>query len=106
MDTGDEIILNGVPYGQDLKNSSEYDIFMRSLERNHPDLVFLQMSPENFIARQRFLSHKSALKGVEDYDVKAIDNLNPQTPYTWEECVVNLVFLSGRFRYAQGQPNF
>ena len=62
------------------------------MERNHPDLIFLQMSPANFISRQRFLAHKSALKGVEDYDIKGVDRLNPETPVTWEEAVVNLVF--------------
>jgi hypothetical protein len=103
MDSGDEILLYGVPYGQDVQNSSSYDIFMRSLERDHPDLVFLQMSPENFLARQRFLSHKSALKGIEDYNVKAIDCFNPEKPYSWEELVVNLVVSIGSARHAQGQ---
>lgn len=49
------------------------------------------MSPCNFISRQRFLSHKSALKGVEDYNIKGVDNLNPEKPLSWEEAVVNLV---------------
>lgn len=57
----------------------------------HPDLVFVQMDPSNFMARQRFLSHKSALKGVEDYDVKGIQSLNPEAPLSWEETIVNLV---------------
>lgn len=49
------------------------------------------MSPSNFIARQRFLAHKSALKGVEDYEERGVDDLNPEAPLTWEETVVNLV---------------
>lgn len=89
--TTDEIELFGVPYGNDTENPKERDIFMRSLDRNRPDLVFLQMSPCNFMSRQRFLAHKSALKGVEDYNVKAVDDLNPEKPLTWEETVINLV---------------
>ena len=82
-------MLYGVPYGKDTTNLASYDIFMRAMERNHPDLVFLQMAPENFLVRQRFLSQKSALKKVEDYDPKSIPYLNPQTPFSWEELVVN-----------------
>ena len=37
------------------------------------------------------MSHKSALKEVEDYDVKGVDILNPDKPIYWEEAVVNLV---------------
>lgn len=80
-----------MPYGPDLQNPVNRDMIIRALERNHPDLVLLQMAPENFIVRQRFLSQKHALKGVEDYDVKAISSFDPQTPFTWEECVTNLV---------------
>ena len=56
-----------------------------------PDLVFLQMEPMPYIFRQRFMSHKCALNEVEDYNVKAIDDLNHPMPHTWEECVVNLL---------------
>jgi hypothetical protein len=92
-ESGDQVILYGVPHGQDRYNSSSYDIFQRALTRNHPDLVFLQLPPENFMARQRFLSQKSALKGVEDYDPKALPSINPETPLSWEELVVNPVIL-------------
>lgn len=51
------------------------------------------MDPSHFIARQRFMSHKSALKGVEDYDVKGVHTINAEAPYTWEETVVNLTVL-------------
>lgn len=61
------------------------------MERMHPDLTFLQLDPSNFIARQRFMSHKSALSGVEDYEVNGIHSINPEAPYTWEETVVNVV---------------
>ena len=39
--TTDEIELFGVPYGNDTENPKERDIFMRSLDRNRPDLIFL-----------------------------------------------------------------
>jgi hypothetical protein len=39
------------------------------------------------------LAHKCALKGVEDYDVKGIEMIDPHKPYSWEETVVNLVVL-------------
>jgi len=42
------------------------------------------------MARQRFLSHKSALHNLEDYELKGIEHLNPDVPMSWEECVVNL----------------
>jgi len=45
------------------------------------------------MARQRYLAHKSALNGVEDFDVKAIENINPDVPMSWEETVVNLEVL-------------
>lgn len=94
--TNDEVKLYSIPRGQDVVNSGNYKVLERVLTRNHPDLVFLQMSPENFIARQRFLSHKSALNEVEDFDKKAIEHLNPEKPETWEELIVNLVGLSVR----------
>lgn len=38
------------------------------------------------------MAHKTALHGVEDYDVKAMDNFtDPPRPFTWEEAVVNLL---------------
>jgi len=37
------------------------------------------------------MSHKCALHDVEDYDKKAIENLNFPYPMTWEEAVINLV---------------
>jgi hypothetical protein len=39
------------------------------------------------------MSHKCALNEVEDYDIKAVQNLNHPFPYTWQEAVVNLVTL-------------
>ena len=37
------------------------------------------------------MSHKCALNEVEDYDVRAMENLNFPAPYTWQEAIVNLV---------------
>lgn len=73
-----------------MENPKDQDIWVRALRRNAPDMVFLQMDPSNFMARQRFLAHKSALNGVEDYDTKATESLLPDRPMSWEETVVNL----------------
>ena len=51
------------------------------------------MDPMPFIVRQRYLSHKCALNEVDDYDLKAVENLNFPAPYTWQEAVVNLITL-------------
>jgi hypothetical protein len=51
------------------------------------------MDPSAYLARQRFMSHKCAMKEVEDYDKKSIEVMDPSKPYTWEECIVNLVVL-------------
>ena len=39
------------------------------------------------------MSHKCALNDVEDYEVKAIEDLGAPNPLTWEEAVVNLLVL-------------
>ena len=90
MDTTDEIDLLGVPHGVDAYKSGEADDFRLSLKRIHPDLIFLPISPEQYITRQRFLSQKHAINEVEDYDVKAMPSLNPECPLSFEECIVNL----------------
>jgi hypothetical protein len=59
----------------------------------HPDLVFLQIDPSAYIARQRFLGHKCALNGVEDYDIRDTRAIDPLSPHSWEECVVSNVVL-------------
>lgn len=58
-----------------------------------PDLIFLQLDPMPYLTRQRYMSHKVAMHGVEDYSTKAISNLNEPAPMTWEEAVVNLLTL-------------
>jgi len=47
------------------------------------------MEPMPYLTRQKFSSHKCALYGVEDYDVKGVDNLNDPIPVSWEELIVN-----------------
>jgi hypothetical protein len=47
------------------------------------------LDPSAYIARQRFLAHKSALNEVEGYDKHDAMYLDPWKPYNWEECVVN-----------------
>jgi hypothetical protein len=49
------------------------------------------MEPMPYITRQRYMAHKCALNEIEDYSVKAMENLNDPKPLTWEECVVNLL---------------
>ena len=72
--------------------NNQYDhVFMTATTKNMPDLIFLQIDPMPFIVRQRYMSHKCALNEVEDYDVRAIENLNFAAPYSWQEAVVNLV---------------
>ena len=39
------------------------------------------------------MAHKCALNEVEDYDERAIEDLNDPKPATWEEAVVNLITL-------------
>lgn len=51
------------------------------------------MDPSPYIARQRFLAHKCALKGVEDYKITDTFLIDPNKPHAWEESVVNLVIL-------------
>ncbi len=58
-----------------------------------PDLIFIQMEPMPYITRQRFLSHKCALKGVEDYDIKGVENLNEPRPISWEEAIIDPLVL-------------
>jgi hypothetical protein len=58
-------------------------IFTEATGKNRPDLIFLQLDPMPFIVRQRYISHKCALNKVEDYDEKAVPNLNFPAPYTW-----------------------
>ena len=90
VDSTDEIDIRGVPHGKDIDKSDLTDDLRMSVTGVSPDLIFLQIPPEQFIARQRFVSHKHAMNEVEDYDVKALPSLNPECPLSFEECIVNL----------------
>jgi hypothetical protein len=65
--------------------------FVHAIGKTQPDLIFLQMDPMPFIVRQRYMSHKCAMNGVEEYDIKGVSDLNHPCPYTWQEAIVNLV---------------
>jgi hypothetical protein len=52
--------------------------------------MYLQLDPSDYVARQRFMSHKCALGKVEDYRLDGIELIDPHKPITWEETVVNL----------------
>ena len=56
-----------------------------------PEIIFLQLDPMNYMMRQRFMSHKCALNDLEDYDIRGVENLQYPRPFTWQECVVNLI---------------
>ena len=58
-----------MPEGPIKEQYPDYDTLSRAMEANHPDLIFLQMNPGPYLARQRYLAHKCALKGVEDYEM-------------------------------------
>ena len=83
----------GIPKGKIHEEYESADTFTNLLFVHRPDLIFLQLDPCKYIARQRFLSHKCALKGEEEYHVSGVDMIDPLKPYSWEECVVNLVVL-------------
>lgn len=69
------------------------DYLTSAMYVHRPDLLFVQIDPMPFIVRQRYMAHKCALHGVEDYDEKGVENLNYPAPYTWQEAVVNLITL-------------
>lgn len=66
---------------------------MKALTKTNPDLLYLQIDPMPYVTRQRYMSHKCALHGIEEYSVKAIENLNLPNPISFEECIVDLLIL-------------
>ena len=48
------------------------NFFIDIVAQHMPDLILLQMDPMPYITRQRYMSHKVAMHGVEDYSTKAI----------------------------------
>ena len=55
------------------------------------------MEPMPYTTRQKFMSHKCALHGVEDYDIKGVENLSDSVPVSWEELIVNPLILDMNF---------
>ena len=68
--TTDDISLYGIPEGPFNEEFPDYDTLTSALAANHPDLIFLQINPGPYLARQRYLAHKCALKGVEEYQIQ------------------------------------
>lgn len=64
-------------------NEDFQHIFLEAVGKTMPDLIFIQMDPMPYIVRQRFMAHKCAMNEVEDYDLRAVKNLNFPAPYTW-----------------------
>jgi hypothetical protein len=81
----------GVPKNQQVKEPMIDPVHEHTVEG--VDLVYLQVDPSEYIARQRFLSHKCAMGKVEDYRLDGINLIDPHKPITWEETVVNLFVL-------------
>lgn len=72
---------------------SDLNILLSYVSKTYPDLIFVQIDPMPYITKQRYLSHKCALNGVEGYSEKGIENLNEPKPITFEECIVDLLIL-------------
>jgi hypothetical protein len=85
-------MLWGVP--QIPKSDGSFlNVFTEALGKTEPDLIFLQMEPMPFIVRQRYISHKCALHELDDYDPKAVEDLNHPFPFVWQEAIANLITL-------------
>lgn len=85
-----KIKLIGVPKNKLNRSTPQV---LSDLSVNNPDIILLQIDPMPYIVRQRFLTHKLALHGVEDYSIEGVEDLNYSRPITWEECIVNLLTL-------------
>lgn len=48
------------------------------------DLLFLQIDPSAYMARERFMSHRCAMGNVEDYRLDGVHMIDPHRPVTWE----------------------
>lgn len=54
-------------------------------------MIFLNIDPSSYIARERFMSHRCAMGEVEDYRLDGVHLIDPHKPLTWEETCVNLL---------------
>ena len=93
IDLVDEVRLIGVPKTEPRKLKNSLHDEVQAATVGGTDLVFLQVDPSEYMARQRFMSHKCALGKVEDYRLDGVDLIDPHRPITWEETVVNLFVL-------------
>lgn len=96
IDLIDEVQLIGVTRQTEVlpadPKQSPFDE-VQMLAHSGVDLMFVQVDPSDYLARQRFLSHKCAAGGVEDYRLDGVEEIDPHRPITWEETVVNLFTL-------------
>lgn len=85
-----DVTIVGLPYE---KISNDPNLLLKNLAKHYPDIIFLQLDPMPYITRQRYLSHKCALNGVEGYEIKGVENLNDPKPISFEECIIDLLIL-------------
>ena len=89
----EKVVLNAVPEVPLKSLDFNTDPFYNILYEYHPELIFLQVNPMPYLARQRYVSYQLALQGDEDYNKKSVYSLDNPVPLSWDECVVNLVTL-------------
>lgn len=91
IDLVDEVQLIGVTRKPSPNEDSSAKLDeVQTLVSAGVDLLFLQIDPSDWVARQRFMSHKCAMGKVEDYRLDGVELIDPHRPITWEETVVNL----------------
>ena len=93
LDLIDEVKLIGVPKVSSHIHSDKIHDEVQVMTAGGADLIFLQIDPSEYMARQRFMSHKCAMGKVEDYRLDGVELIDPHRPITWEETVVNLFVL-------------
>lgn len=92
IDLLDEVQLIGVTRKAEIvKDSSAKIDEVQSLVSGGVDLMFVEVDPSDWVARQRFMAHKCAMGKVEDYRLDGVELIDPHRPITWEETVVNLL---------------
>lgn len=89
----EKVLLHAVPEQPVIPKDMYSDPLFSTLMEYKPDLLFLQFNPMHFLMRQRYVTHKLAMKGTDEYDKKATYSFDNPIPLTWDECVVNLITL-------------
>jgi hypothetical protein len=79
----DEVTLVGVPKGQYHEPAEGFDSLIARMKILKPDLIFLQVDPSEYVARERWAAHKCALKKMEDYYLDGVERIDPLKPHTW-----------------------